>query len=42
MWWKKSEQLLRLCLWYTPTGLGDLLGSILLFGIGHTQGPIHP
>ncbi|THZ24421.1 hypothetical protein D6C90_09247 [Aureobasidium pullulans] len=37
MWWKKSEQLLRLCLWYTPTGLGDLLGSILLFGIDNPK-----
>jgi len=42
MWWKKSEQPLRLCLWYTSTGLGGLLGSILLFGISHIQGPLHP
>jgi sugar phosphate permease len=41
MWWKQSEQPLRLYLWYTSTGLGGLLGPILLFGIGHIHGLLH-
>lgn len=28
-------------LWYTSTGLGGLLGPILLFGIGHIHGLLH-
>ncbi|KUL86839.1 hypothetical protein ZTR_05338 [Talaromyces verruculosus] len=42
MWWKRAEQPLRYALWYTSTGLGGLLGSLLIFGIGHIQGSLQP
>lgn len=42
MWWRKSEQPLRYSIWYTSTGLGGFLGSMLIFGIGHIHGSLHP
>jgi hypothetical protein len=42
MWWKKSEQPLRYSIWYTSTGIGGFLGSMLVFGIGHIHGLLHP
>ena len=42
MWWKRDEQPLRYSLWYTSTGLGALLGSLLIFGIGHIHGSLDP
>ncbi|KAJ5460841.1 uncharacterized protein N7458_002393 [Penicillium daleae] len=40
LWWRRAEQPLRYALWYTSTGLGGLLGSLLIFGIGHIQGSL--
>ncbi|KAK5327648.1 hypothetical protein LTR20_002851 [Exophiala xenobiotica] len=42
MWWKKAEQPLRYSIWYTSTGLGGLIGSLLIYGIGHIQGKLSP
>ncbi|KAF9895241.1 hypothetical protein FE257_000143 [Aspergillus nanangensis] len=42
MWWNRTEQPLRYALWYTSTGLGGLVGSLAIFGIGHIQGSLRP
>jgi MFS family permease len=40
MWWKRAEQPLRLSIWYTSCGFGGLLGSMLVYGIGHIHGSL--
>ncbi|KAJ5304478.1 uncharacterized protein N7443_004138 [Penicillium atrosanguineum] len=41
MFWTRAEQPLRYSLWYTSIGLANLLGSLMLFGIGHIYGKLH-
>ncbi|KAK5057505.1 hypothetical protein LTR84_011505 [Exophiala bonariae] len=40
MWWKKAEQPLRFSIWYTSCGFGSLVGSLLVYGIGHIHGSL--
>lgn len=42
MWYKRSEVPLRYALWYSATGIGVLVGSLLLYAIGHVQGALAP
>ncbi|KAJ6447259.1 Major facilitator superfamily domain, general substrate transporter [Purpureocillium lavendulum] len=42
MYWKKQEQPLRYSIWYTATGLGGLLGSLMLYGMVHIEGSRPP
>ncbi|KIM92813.1 hypothetical protein OIDMADRAFT_139014 [Oidiodendron maius Zn] len=42
MWYKPTEQPLRIAVWYASTGLGGLVGSIATWGIGHIAGALHP
>ncbi|KAH7152647.1 MFS general substrate transporter [Dactylonectria macrodidyma] len=42
MWYRKDEQPLRFAIWVSASGLGGVLGTILLWGIGHIQGALHP
>lgn len=42
MWYKRSEVPLRYALWYSASGMGVLVGSLLLYAIGHVQGALAP
>ena len=42
MWYKRSEVPLRYALWYSASGIGVLVGSLLLYAIGHVQGALAP
>ena len=42
MWYKRSEVPLRYAFWYSATGLGVLIGSLLLYAIGHVKGALAP
>ena len=42
MWYKRSETSLRYALWYSASGMGVLIGSLLLYAIGHVHGKLAP
>ncbi|KAM0755202.1 MFS general substrate transporter [Meredithblackwellia eburnea MCA 4105] len=35
MWYRRSEQPIRVAAWYGTNGLATILGSILVYGLGH-------
>lgn len=42
MWYKRQEQPLRFAIWYSSTGLGILVGTLLLYAIGQIEGALAP
>ncbi len=42
MWYKKDEQPLRFSVWVSASGFGGIVGSIILWGIGHLNGALSP
>jgi len=42
MWYKKTEQPLRIALWYAASGFGGCAGSLASWGIGHISGSLRP
>ena len=42
MWYKRSEVPLRYAVWYSASGMGVLIGSLLLYAIGHIHGKLAP
>ncbi|UNI17479.1 hypothetical protein JDV02_003820 [Purpureocillium takamizusanense] len=40
MWYKRREQPLRYAIWYSATGMGVLIGTLLLYAIGQIKGPL--
>ena len=40
MWYKRSEQPLRYAIWYSSTGLGTLVGTLLLYAMGLIHGAL--
>lgn len=42
MWYKKDEQPLRFAVWVSASGLGGVVGTVFLWGIGHIKGSLHP
>ncbi|CRG88175.1 putative transporter C417,10 [Talaromyces islandicus] len=42
MWYKREEHPLRFAIWYSSTGLGALVGTLLTYGIGHIGGRLAP
>lgn len=37
MWWRRSEQTLRVSYWNAMNGLTAIVGSLLTYGLGHIQ-----
>ena len=42
MWYKRSEVPLRYAIWYSASGIAVLVGSLLLYAIGHIHGSLAP
>ncbi|KAJ6441352.1 MFS general substrate transporter [Purpureocillium lavendulum] len=42
MWYKRREQPLRFAIWYSASGMGVLVGALLLYAIGQVRGPLEP
>jgi MFS family permease len=42
MWYRRQEQPLRFAIWYSSTGIGVLIGTLLLYAIGHIHGTLSP
>ena len=42
MWYRRREQPLRLSIWYSSSGLGSFLASVLLYGVGQIKGSLSP
>lgn len=42
MWYKREEQPLRFAFWYSSTGIGALVGNLILYAIGHIHGSLAP
>ena len=42
MWYKRREQPLRYAIWYSATGMGVLIGTLLLYAIGQIHGRLSP
>jgi MFS family permease len=42
MWYKKTEQPLRIAFWYAASGFGGCAGSLASWGIGHISGSLRP
>ncbi len=42
MWYKRVEVPLRYALWYSASGIAVLVGSLLLYAIGHIHGKLAP
>jgi MFS family permease len=42
MWYKRREQPLRYAIWYSASGMGVLVGVLLLYAIGQIHGRLHP
>ncbi|KAH8697382.1 MFS general substrate transporter [Talaromyces proteolyticus] len=42
MWYKREEHPLRFAIWYSSTGLGALIGTLITYGIGHIHGRLAP
>jgi MFS family permease len=40
MWYRRREHPLRIAIWYSSTGLGTLVGAMLLYAIGNLDGPL--
>lgn len=40
MWYKRHEQPLRFSIWYSSTGFGALVGTLIIYGIGHIHGSL--
>ncbi|KAF3061967.1 hypothetical protein GL218_04218 [Daldinia childiae] len=40
MWWTRQEQAGRSALWISFLGVGNLVGTLLAYGIGHIQGSL--
>ncbi|KAI9375213.1 major facilitator superfamily domain-containing protein, partial [Aspergillus egyptiacus] len=40
MWYRRHEHPLRIAIWYSSTGLGTLVGAMLLYGIGGIKGAL--
>ncbi|KAL2074284.1 hypothetical protein VTL71DRAFT_8062 [Oculimacula yallundae] len=40
MWWKRQEQPLRYAVWYSSVGIGTLIGTLILYGIGQIKGDL--
>ncbi|KAK8866061.1 hypothetical protein IAR55_001212 [Kwoniella newhampshirensis] len=37
MWWSRREQPLRMNIWYSMNGMSQILGSLLVYGLGHIK-----
>ncbi len=42
MWYKRNEVPLRYAFWYSASGIGVLIGSLLLYAIGQIHGKLAP
>ena len=42
MWYKRREQPLRFAIWFSASGIGILIGTLLLYAIGQIHGPLSP
>ena len=42
MYYKRREQPLRYAIWYSASGMGVLVGTLLLYAIGQIHGRLHP
>ena len=42
MWYRRHEQPLRYAIWYSASGMGVLVGVLILYAIGHIHGHLHP
>ena len=42
MWYRRHEQPLRYAIWYSASGMGVLVGSLILYAIGLIHGHLHP
>ncbi|GJN82629.1 hypothetical protein PLIIFM63780_006172 [Purpureocillium lilacinum] len=42
MWYRRREQPLRYAIWYSASGMGVLIGALLLYAIGQIKGPLEP
>uniref|UniRef100_A0A8H7K4A7 Major facilitator superfamily (MFS) profile domain-containing protein n=1 Tax=Bionectria ochroleuca TaxID=29856 RepID=A0A8H7K4A7_BIOOC len=42
MWYKPDEQPLRFAIWVSASGIGGVLGTVLLWGVGHINGSLSP
>ncbi|KAH8879259.1 MFS general substrate transporter [Thozetella sp. PMI_491] len=42
MWYKKDEHPLRFAIWVSASGLGGVVGTCLLWAIGHINGSLSP
>jgi MFS family permease len=42
MWYKKTEVPLRYAIWYSGAGMGALVGSLIIYAIGHISGKLSP
>ncbi|OAA66023.1 Major facilitator superfamily domain, general substrate transporter [Cordyceps fumosorosea ARSEF 2679] len=40
MFWTRQQQPLRYSIWYAATGLGGLLGPMIMYGMVHVDGPL--
>lgn len=40
MWYTRREQPIRVGIWYTANGLGNAIGGLLGYGIGHIKGSL--
>ena len=40
IWYRKHEQPLRQAFWFAASGLGGIVGSIAIYGIGHIHGAL--
>ncbi|KAL3489221.1 major facilitator superfamily domain-containing protein [Aspergillus germanicus] len=40
MWYRRKEHPLRIAIWYSSTGLGTLVGAMLLYAIGKIDGAL--
>ena len=42
MWYRRCEQPLRYAIWYSASGMGVLIGVLILYAIGQIHGHLHP
>ena len=41
MWYRRSEQTIRISAWYCTVGAVNTLGSLLTYGLAHIRSPLH-
>ena len=42
MWYRSNEQPMRYAIWYSAVGMGTLVGTLILYGIGQIKGDLEP